>query len=685
MRKPLFLSCVLIALLALTVKYCYLQERRALPDFARPSLDSKYHDDWAWGLASSTWDSSIEPTRDEPYFRAPLYAYFLSIVYRVFGRDYYIVRLIQILVGSLSAVLLFIIARALFDALTGWIAAAIYLAYWPITYFEAELLIPVLAIFLDLSLIALLLWASRGSALHRWLLTGIVFGLSAIARPNILVVLVPITVWMWNNARLGRAYTARKALALLLCGVAIPIIPVTVRNAVRGHDVVLISSQGGVNFYIGNNPRSNGTRAVVPDTRADWWGGYDDTKRIAEDAAGKPLRPSQVSNYWLVRGFEFIYQDPVAALRLYFRKLALLFGSGEISNNKQLYFARHNSRVLQLLIVPFSLILAFSVVGILQLIAARRKRKGVEKTAADIKGVILPFVILSYALSILFFFITSRYRLPIAVLLIPYAAHGARVLVEQFRSPQRRGFRRSLGTFLVVLFFSSLNPFKVGAYAFPRGYYALGVDYSYTDHERALDAFTKSLSFESTYAPTWKMRGWVYNSLGQYDRALVDLRIACALDSTFVNAYYSLGVVLQKQGSHREAGEAYRHVLRMDASNKRALNNLADVCLREGRFEEAQPLLEQALLLDPQFDIAIYGLGYCNELAGKIDRAIELYRKVLHTPAGRLGLARLYLKTGQREQLRTLLKDLRHRYSDSPDIEKISALVRAQEGVLEGE
>ncbi len=89
----------------------------------------------------------------------------------------------------------------------------------------------------------------------------------------------------------------------------LPILPVTLANTLSG-DFVLIASQGGVNFYIGNNPESDALRAVVPGTRTDWWGGYNDAIFMAEEALGRKLKPSEVSRYWYGRGLEFLWVFP---------------------------------------------------------------------------------------------------------------------------------------------------------------------------------------------------------------------------------------------------------------------------------------------------------------------------------------------------------------------------------------
>ena len=47
-------------------------------------------------------------------------------------------------------------------------------------------------------------------------------------------------------------------------GAGLAVFPVTLRNYVIGDDLVLVSAQGGANFYIGNGPDARGTRRKPP-------------------------------------------------------------------------------------------------------------------------------------------------------------------------------------------------------------------------------------------------------------------------------------------------------------------------------------------------------------------------------------------------------------------------------------
>jgi 4-amino-4-deoxy-L-arabinose transferase-like glycosyltransferase len=204
LSKSNALILAIVFFVAFGVKFGYLHERASRPDFARPTLDSKYHDDWAWAISSGEWTGRMAELEDQPYFRAPLYAYFVAAVYRLGGRDYFLIRLVQIVIGALSAVLVYRLAWLLFGTTVGgkpvgWIAFLLYLCYWPITYFEAELLIPVLIVFLDLLVVILVIEAARTRRVLLWPLCGFVLGLSAIARPNILIVIPFFLFWIWKR------------------------------------------------------------------------------------------------------------------------------------------------------------------------------------------------------------------------------------------------------------------------------------------------------------------------------------------------------------------------------------------------------------------------------------------------------------------------------------------------------
>jgi hypothetical protein len=200
---------------------------------------------------------------------------------------------------------------------------------------------------------------------------------------------------------------ARAALGealLFAAGLVLPILPVTLHNALVGHDFVPIASQGGVNFYIGNNPVADGYTAIVPGTRATWWGGHDAAVAIAEHARGRALRASEVSRYWTAEGLAFLRADPAAALRLYVRKLYLFWWGAEISNNEHIYFLRRYSLPMQATLWHAGLYFPFGLVGPLALL-------GMGLAWVRLRARVVPLVafVALYMISVVLFFVCARY------------------------------------------------------------------------------------------------------------------------------------------------------------------------------------------------------------------------------------------------------------------------------------
>ena len=98
--------------------------------------------------------------------------------------------------------------------------------------------------------------------------------------------------------------------------------PTDDKNMVRGGDPVLIASQGGINFFLGNNPGANGRAAIAPcgwsdipdDFRRRHAGSIWDRELIwmsgrylaAREAGRTDLEPSEVSPYWFGRTGAFL-------------------------------------------------------------------------------------------------------------------------------------------------------------------------------------------------------------------------------------------------------------------------------------------------------------------------------------------------------------------------------------------
>jgi hypothetical protein len=252
----------ILVLAGLALRGAYLAELVHKPDYDAPLADAQYNDYWARGLATGNWtppagqpDPQIPTT---PYFRPPGYAYFLAAVYYLAGKSYLGPRLVQMAMGVLNIVLALLVGRAVFHRTAGLIGAALVAGYWGFIYFEGELHPQPLLIALALLFMLVLNGWARRPTLWRAGVAGFLLGLLSVLQSNMLL-FVPVLV-AWATWVLGRRGALRRlpltALAMLVA-LALPITPVTIRNYRVGHELALISTSGGIDLYLANNPQAS--------------------------------------------------------------------------------------------------------------------------------------------------------------------------------------------------------------------------------------------------------------------------------------------------------------------------------------------------------------------------------------------------------------------------------------------
>jgi tetratricopeptide (TPR) repeat protein len=604
-----------IFLLALAARLVYLWQMRSSVFFDAPMMDAEYHDQWAQAIISG------KDFTGGVFFRAPLYPYFLALVYRIFGHDYLIARLIQLLMGSFSCVLLYFLAKRIFNRRAAAIAGVAASLYGVLIYFDGELLIPVLLVFLDLIFILSLLWADQKLSYIRWGVCGVVLGLSALARPNILIVGAALVVWIILRSK-GKGKAAwSKSLFLVGCfvvGTILIVCPVTIRNYVKGHDLVLIASQGGMNFYIGNNARSDGASAILPGARATWWGSYDDAREMAEKALGKSLKPSQVSRYWYMEGLKFATGKPFAFLKLLAKKFALFWNGNELSNNRDFYFFARSTPVLKLLIwrriiyFPFGLMVPLAVLGI---VLAHRERK---------KVAMLEIFLLFYMLSIILFFVTARYRVPLIPIFILFSAYAADRLILQIKQRRFLELAKYAGVFLLVCIpvnlripgYSDSNP--------GQAHYALGVTYAERgDMVRAEKEYQTALSLDPDISEAYVNLASIYGDRGDHQQSLKYYQTALRMgaDSAFV--LYNIGIEYYNQAFLDQARESFESSLVIRDDNPQAHYLLGETYGRMQMPERAIKQYQDAIRQDSSYAMPFYRLGMIYNQMGDRRKAID--------------------------------------------------------------
>ena len=425
-------TLIVIALLAAALlwRVVFFFEMYASPYADNLTLDSQVYHEVALAVAAGEW------SHGETFFQAPLYPWVLGVVYSLVGPSQTVVKLLQILLSVASCWLIFRVADRIFDRAVALVALAISAVYGMSLYFANELLVVTVIVFLDLLGLDLLTRASTDGRKFLWAAAGVVFGLSAIARPTILPFVAVVGVWIVVTGwRSGKVRTALREAVLFGVGVALPIAPVTLHNYLADGDLVLVATNGGVNFFIGNNPQSDGITAVVPGTRADRWGGHADQVRIAREALGDPgATPREISDFWYDRAWQHIRDDPMEALRHTAYKAFILINAHEVSNNRVIEFVTRHSSIYSWATLRIWLILPLALAGLV--VGGGRRLP---------KSLLLIFVVV-YSATVIPFFINARFRMPLAVVLIIFAAAAVVAWCRWLRErPLDRRFGRLVG------------------------------------------------------------------------------------------------------------------------------------------------------------------------------------------------------------------------------------------------
>jgi 4-amino-4-deoxy-L-arabinose transferase-like glycosyltransferase len=640
-RKDLYWA-IGIFIFAFAVRLIYLDQVRNSALFDTPIMDAEYHDQWAQAiLAGDDFTGGV-------FFRAPLYPYFLAAVYKIFGHNYLMARLIQFLIGSLSCVLIYLLGKSIFNRRTGTIAGVVASLYGVLIYFEGELLIPVLLVFLDLLVILCLFWAKGKPSYGRWVLCGALLGLSALARPNILLVGAAFFIWLILRSRNEPGKRYAKGVLYAGCfavGAILVISPVTLRNYVKGNDLVLIASQGGMNFYIGNNPQSDGASAIFPGARSTWWGSYQDAKSMAEQSMGISLKPSEISRFWYIEGLRFAVSEPLFFFRLMAKKLILFWNGNELSNNRDFYFFARSAPILKPLVwhfiiyFPLGLIAPLAIIGI---ILSHREKKDVA---------ILEIFLLVYMVSIVVFFVTARYRVPLIPVFVLFGAYALDRFAYQIKKRRVPEFARYLVALLAIAIpinlpvpgYSSANP--------AQAHYTLGVIYAdQGEIEKAEEQYKKALTYNPGLSEAYVNLGSIYGDRGDHQMALDYYRTALkqGADSAFV--LYNIGIEYHNQGLWDQAEESYRRSLSLRDDNPKGHYLLGEILLRKNMLDRAIGQYERAVSYDPQYATAFYRLGTIYLQMGRKKEAIASLESFVRLWRG---------DQAQLEQVVGLLKELK--------------------------
>ncbi|MBI2193783.1 MAG: tetratricopeptide repeat protein [Planctomycetes bacterium] len=604
----------LAGLLALGIRLAYIAEIRPNPFFDAPYIDAREYDASAWILAHGG-----QPP--ESSAQAPLYPLFLSLLYRLRGHDYLFVRLVQAVIGTANVLLIATLAARTLDPATGRLAALFAAIYWPFVFFEAELHREPLAIHTILASLCILIsvpTASRPGT--RSFLAGLVLGVGALVRENVLL-FVPFAAF-WLRAALIRRGTPRSqslaAALLLVLGVSLALLPVCLNHSLEQGEPVLVSTQGGLNFYIGNHPDMRKLTGLQPG--AEW----QSLLRLPDQEIAEP-NPARRSRWFYCKAIETFRQNPAGWLARSLEKAWLFTTAQELLPNHDLEFYRKRSLLLSLLTLnlpdgrfPFGLLAPLAVLGFF--ISGRRE---------DVR--LLRLFLLTYMLSVVLFHVRSRYRLPAVPVILMFSSSGVFGLMRAWQEGESHRTRILLAAFGLAALFVNLPLFDVSwarRFSVP---FHLGLRQAEKGRlDEAEGQFRQALALQPDLAEAHLELGRLNHRKGLVDEAEGEFRKALALHPDDVRALFLLGRLQAEQGRRSEAEGLFRQALGIDRRYAPALAGIAALRIQEGALDQAIQFLEEAARLDPERATIHLYLGDAKTSAGRIEEAVLHFRTALH-------------------------------------------------------
>jgi cytochrome c-type biogenesis protein CcmH/NrfG len=535
------------------------------PLFLPARGDMHFYNDWAQRIVRGEVDLH------HAFYGLPLYAYGLALIYRLFGYSPFIPGLLQALIDSGTAVLIYLVTLRLLrnagsaeppalDRVTSpplaakvfaLLAAAAWAFFVPAEAYSIILMPTTGFVFVFWLVVWRIAIHGASPAQKECLLLGLLIGVTAMAIATVLflIPLVIAAILIRRNSMPVRTLGGK--MAVFLVGVAIGTSPCWIHNYLIARDPVFLSAHSGVNFWIGNNPSANGYPRFPPGLRAGQSAMLEDSIASAEAAAGRPLKRSEVSTYWSGKASNYISTHTSEWIRLLLIKARNFWNAFQYDDLSIITNLREQGVIFPGLY--FGVVAVFGLAGMLPAFRAAPAARWI------IAAVLL------HMISVMTVFVTERYRLAIVPGLTIMAAYGLFGLWQRLRTGN---YAPDLAYLAVV----SAAAIFVG---WPQRDPTLW----------ALDAYNS---------------GW--QALETGNLALAESKLGVARRYAPMNAEtnFALGNLKLAEGDNNAAATFYHNTLEIDGNHRGALNNLGVLALNAQNYDFAENWFRRAERIDPR-------------------------------------------------------------------------------------
>ncbi|MEX2190681.1 MAG: glycosyltransferase family 39 protein [Bacteroidota bacterium] len=206
-------------------------------------------------VATGSYSLGGEPTA----FRPPGYPAFLAVVQLIFGQSITAIRIVQMFLDIGIVAGLYLLGFR-FGRTTGLVAGLAWALFPPAIIYSGLILSETLSAFLLVLLFATLTFKPFPATTMRSFAAGLIAGVLILVKSWIVLFAAGLLCFFWIRVR-------SRSMALLFgSGILLVVAPWMVRN-VTVFGTPVISTNSGINLYMGNNPEATGAyKAGLPDT-----------------------------------------------------------------------------------------------------------------------------------------------------------------------------------------------------------------------------------------------------------------------------------------------------------------------------------------------------------------------------------------------------------------------------------
>lgn len=151
----------------------------------------------------------------------------------------------------------------------------------------------------------------------------------------------------------------------------------------------------------------------------------------------------------------------------------------------------------------------------------------------------------------------------------------------------------------------------------------------------AAEAYRRALESGPPYPPAQHNLALILGRHGHWPEAVALLRAALAEAPGFDPARRQLGRALRRIGREQDARDCFEALLDANANDIEARRALADMDMDACRYADAARQLEQCIALAPADAGALLAMGSCLQELGRVDEALEHYRRLLRSDRSR--------------------------------------------------